>query len=325
MLSTCIKSIISCLTVSAVVLTASPSFAQDSFKQNKIVETPAGIEVYPAEHDVPMLAQAETSVAPVAVSPAAETVASAPETAEAPAEEPVYLVSDLMKKYNINFSGSTTLDFFSSYIWRGQSLDRDSVVQPGISFSLNELTVGYWGNWDVDSRDTLSSGESDYYVSLTKAITDYLTVSVGHTWYGFPGYHTNSKEIYASVTLTTLPLTPVFFFAHDYDEGKINLMTGERNGESNYYALSLSQSIPLIAKYGTSLELGTTIGYVDHQWLAGQGWHVTPSVGLKIALAKNITITPTMGYNFPLEDLKDPNIGNQNNKFFSAVKTAYSF
>lgn len=243
--------------------------------------------------------------------------------------EPVYLVTDLMKKYNINFSGSVTADYVTSYIWRGQVLDHDSVVEPGVNLNFNDLSVGYWGNWDVNNNDSLNSGESDYYVGLTHALTDYLTVGIGHTWYGFPGAHTNSREVYASITLPKLPLTPTIFYAHDYDEGRINLITGERNGASNYYSLTLSQSVPItlpyVEKYGASLELSSIFGYVDHQWLAGRGWHITPSAGLKIPLAKNITVQPTIGYNFPLEDLKDPNIGNQKKKFFSAVKTVYSF
>ncbi len=244
----------------------------------------------------------------------------APMATQEGAEEPAYLLTDVFKKMDIKVSGTATLDYFSNYIWRGQVLDRDGVVQPGFMMMFNDLTVGYWGSWDVVNGDTLNSDESDYFVALNHTFMNLITAGVGHTWYSFPGTLTSSKEIYATLGVLTY-LNPVFTYAHDYEDGKdLNSV-----GHGDYYSLALSYSLPLKDKYGSSLEFATTGGYVDGQWLSGKGWHVTPSLGLKLYLAQNITVTPTFGYNFPMKDLKDPAIGNQVNKFFSAVKTAYTF
>jgi hypothetical protein len=145
-----------------------------------------------------------------------------------------------------------------------------------------------------------------------------VTLGVGHTWYDFMETQTSSKEFYVSASLATL-LTPTIAFYHDYEDGKdLN-----SDGDGNYYTLSLAQSIPL-CEYIT-LDLSSVFGYVDGQWLSGEGYHVTPKVGLTIPLTASLSAKPSVGYNIPLEDLEDPAVGNQDDKFFGGVSLAYSF
>jgi hypothetical protein len=229
------------------------------------------------------------------------------------------LFGDFLKERGIDITGSGTLDYYSRYVWRGQNLDNDSVLQPGLSFTSKGFTVGYWGSFDLENKDALTSDESDYYVSYAYTF-EPVTLSGGHTWYDFPEYGTSSKEFFVSAALATF-LSPTLWFYHDYEDGKT--LNTDKSG--NYYALSLAHTVPLCSKTGISLDLGFTFGYVDGQWLSGTGTHVTPTLGLKIPLTPSLTITPTLGYNAPFGDLEDPAIGNQEDKVFGGVKTTFVF
>ncbi|MDP2653566.1 MAG: TorF family putative porin [Candidatus Omnitrophota bacterium] len=233
-------------------------------------------------------------------------------------EESQTLLGDFFKEHNIDFSAGGTLDYFDKYVWRGQYLDKDSVLQPGFSLSAKGLTFGYWGSYDMENQDALASDESDYYVSYSRGWEPF-TFTVGHTWYDFPEGNTSSKEFFLTVAWDTF-LAPTLTYTHDYEDGK-DLNTDK---DGNYWALGVSHSIPVVEKYGITLDLAGSVGFVDGQWLSGEGGHFTPTVGLKLPLSDSITMTPTMGYNVPFGDLSDDNIGNQDEEFFGGVKVAFA-
>jgi len=196
-----------------------------------------------------------------------------------------------------------TLDYFSKYVWRGEYLDNDAVFEPGVSLTADGLTVGYWSNWDTVSDDPIHSNESDYYLSYAYTY-NILTLSAGNTWYGYPGTGTSSKEFFFSAGLSTF-LSPGFAIYHDYESGK---KLG--HGDSNYYALTFSQTEDLYKPYGITYTVGGTLGFVDHQWIDGNGWHFTPTLAVNLPINKNMTISPTLGYNFTGGALHNSNIGN---------------
>lgn len=254
---------------------------------------------------------------------ASTTSDSSSATAAAPTAAPAStstatLFGDLLKKYNVSPSGSVTLDTFSRYVWRGEYLDRKAVFEPGVSVTANGFTVGYWSNWDVVSNDPVNSGESDYYASYAYT-WKLLTASVGHTWYGYPGTSTSSKEFFVSFALNTF-LSPSFAVYHDYEDGK---KFGHGNG--NYYALTVSQTEDLYKPYGITYTLGATLGIVDHQWIDGTGVHFTPTAAINIPINTNMTISPTVGYNVTGGDLHNKNIGNFENHYFVGVHTNVNF
>jgi len=278
---------------------------------------------------IPGLAQADVfydnnsfynnSTPAAATPPAAATAAPAATAAAAPADSGTNtLFGDLLKKYNIAPTGSVSLDYFSRYVWRGQYLDRKSVFEPGVSITANGLTVGYWSNWDVTSNDPIDSGESDYYLSYAYTI-DNITLSAGHTWYGYPGTGTSSKEFYFSAAWNVF-LTPTIAVYHDYEDGR---KFGK--GDSDYFDLTLSQTEDLYKPYGITYTIGGTIGYVDHQWVDGTGWHFTPTLAINLPVNKNMTVSPTVGYNITTGALHDPNIGNFQDDIFGGVHTVVNF
>lgn len=220
---------------------------------------------------------------------------------------------------DVGITGTTELAYYSEYIWRGQNLDHDSVLQPGFSLSAKGFTFGYWGSYDMENQDILASDESDYYLTYTYEISP-LSITLGHTWYDFPEANTSSKEYSIALGWDTF-LSPVLTFAHDYEDGK-NLNTDK---DGNYLSLALSHSFTLNKRYGITLDLGGTVGYIDGQWLSGEGEHFTPTLGFTIPLTKSLTISPMIGYNIPFGDLKKSDIGNQDARFFGGVKASVAF
>lgn len=72
---------------------------------------------------------------------------------------------------------STNLDLMSRYIWRGQQYGNGPSIQPGLSVSWNDFTLGAWGAYEVFSE---GSQETDFYLSksvgaFTFAVWDYWT------------------------------------------------------------------------------------------------------------------------------------------------------
>lgn len=247
-----------------------------------------------------------------------------PVKAMAQEETPKTVFGDFLKEKGIEVTGGGTLDFYDKYVWRGQYLDTDAVVQPGFSLSSKGFTVGYWGSLPLEKSDALNSDESDFYIAYAYTLMPDsavpVTLSAGHTWYQFPAGPTSSKEFSFGVALGTL-LAPSFTYYHDYEDGKdLN-----NDGSGNYYVLGISHSLPIVPEYNISLELAMQYGYIDGQWLNGTGSHLTPTIGLKVPLMANLTVTPTIGYNITMGDLEDENIANQESKFFGGVKSSYTF
>ncbi len=302
--------------VGGLLLISSPTLAADRSVVNQILDD---LEFQGSE-SAPAANNPETAAASVSVAPADAIPAPTPVQAAGESEEPKTLLGDLFKEYDIAPSGSVTLDYYSRYVWRGQYLDRDSVLEPGISISAKGFTFGYWSNFDMENNDSLPSDESDFYASYSYTFDEKYTITGGHTWYDFPEYKTSSKEFFVSIAMAEF-LSPTLSFYHDYEDGK-DLNT---DGSGNYYSLGLSHTFTLDKQYNIALALGATLGYVDGQWLSGTGWHFTPTAGLVIPLTKSFTITPNIGYNVPMGDLKDPAIGNQEKKVFGGVRSTVTF
>lgn len=200
------------------------------------------------------------------------------------------LLGDYLSDSGIDVEVSASLDYYNQYIWRGQRLDGDDVLQPGFAVTIGGFEMGLWGSYDMANKDGLASDEQDAWVAYTYAM-DALSITVGHTWYNFSEGGTSSKEVYASIGYDTL-LSPTLSVYHDYEDGKAAVS----GGNGNYYTFDVSHSLTLMEDAGISLDLAAVVGVYDGQWY-DDGVHVTPSIGLTIPLTDNVTISPSVSYN----------------------------
>lgn len=222
----------------------------------------------------------------------------------------------LLPRLNIEAAGA--FDMFSEYIWRGFALDTDPVLQPGLELSGYGVTFSFWSSWDFDNDDSLDGDEIDYVLDYTYEFDDF-SVSIGHTYYEFPGTDTFSREFYVSIGIASAPLSPAFTYYYDYgDEGQ-----GGACGQ--YAALEISHSLILEEELGISLDLGGRIGYNKELFINGQGGDILLNAGLTIPLNKGLTFSPSVNYAIPYGDLDDTNDGNQRDRFYYGFSTAYSF
>lgn len=218
---------------------------------------------------------------------------------------------------NTDIGISSDVGIYSKYIWRGFKLDDDPVMQSGIYTSIKGFTVSIWGSFDVGTEDSLNSDEVDYSIDYTYEFEDYLSLSVGHTYYDFPPADLFTKEFYIGVGFDVL-LAPTLTWYRDYgDEDK-------GGGDGSYTVLGLSHSFPL-GDSPVSLDLSGHVGYNDKLFIQGEGGDTAFSIGLTVPLTEKITFSPNANYSMPFGDLKDEDDGNQEEEFYYGFTMAFDF
>ena len=109
-------------------------------------------------------------------------------------------------------SVGVTTDLLSKYIWRGQNVVDDWVLQPSVSVGYKGLTASVWANLDLmgDWVDDGEISEVDYTLDYSNTFggQDVLGYSVGMIYYDFPNTPWEATtEVYGGLT-AALPLSP---------------------------------------------------------------------------------------------------------------------
>ncbi|MCK5213802.1 MAG: hypothetical protein KAR05_00425 [Candidatus Omnitrophica bacterium] len=234
------------------------------------------------------------------------------------------LVGDYLKEKGVDVEVSASMDFYSKYVWRGFLLDDDCVLQPGFTISAAGFESGFWGSWDVDANDSLNSDEVDGWIGYSFDLGfideafEMVGLSVGNTWYDFPGADLYTKELYVGITLDTL-LSPYFTWYHDYGE------EASGGADGNYYTIGAGHGFDLVENYGITLDVGSEVGFNEGAFIAGDGGYYLATLGLTVPLTETLTMSPCLGYSVPFGDLEDSSDGNQNEQFYGGVSLAFSF
>jgi hypothetical protein len=205
-------------------------------------------------------------------------------------------------------------DYSSKYIWRGQNLDDDPVVQPGVAASYKGLTAAIWGNLELTNinGDSGDFSELDYSLDYSSAIPGMESVgySVGLIYYDFPGTVTNdTTEVHWGLNFD-FPANPSVTVFHDVDEA-----------EGTYISLGVGHSVDKIVELfldaPVRMETGAAFGwgsgsYNKYYWGTGQskmndlalsacfpielaGWTVAPNLNYVTLLSDNIRDTDAYG------------------------------
>lgn len=106
---------------------------------------------------------------------------------------------------------SVSADFASAYIFRGVTLNKGLVFQPGAEISgfpipeeYGSIAIGTWANYDIDDNDGAANknefSEIDYYISYSLPVT-IVDLGVTYTEYTYPnsGGSESDKEFAFSV------------------------------------------------------------------------------------------------------------------------------
>ena len=152
---------------------------------------------------------------------------------------------------------SVSLDLASAYVFRGSTLNDGFVVQPGLEVSGLPVTIGVWGNLDIDDYDdALDSGEFseiDIYASYGLPLDiESVGFSVGCCEYTYPsGGGEADREVSLSAELDML-LSPSLDIHYGID-GAID--------RTLYAELGIGHEIGLSEK--VTLAVSAALGYLD--------------------------------------------------------------
>jgi len=201
--------------------------------------------------------------------------------------------------------GPFTLDFNSRYIWRGFDLNPNNhpVIQPSLSFPLGDtgFSIDLWGSFSFEDKEGY---ETDITLTYELTQSENLSLSIGLIHYGwyfsqdFTFKDDTTQEIFISLALPKLPLSPTLSLYYDFT-----------NGSGLYALCEISHDI-LLSNHIT-LKLNSSLGYNEGQWIEGSGFSdVVLSVSLPLHIG-NISLTPFLGTVFILLDEVNPGVNNE--------------
>jgi hypothetical protein len=149
-----------------------------------------------------------------------------------------------------------TADYFGKYVWRGQNLSDDPVLQPGVSLSIGGLTAGWWGSIDT-TKINGNSGEfveHDWSLDYSGDVpfVDGVGYSVGVINYYFPSAD-DTTEVYWGFGFD-LPMSPSVTVYHDVDDV-----------QGTYISTGVGHSVENIGELGADTPIGMDFG-------ASLGW-----------------------------------------------------
>jgi len=188
----------------------------------------------------------------------------------------------MMAAGSVLAGGSASLDLASAYVFRGVTFNDGLVLQPGVKVAEYGVTLGAWGNLDLDDYAGAVAenqfSEIDLYGSYALPV-EAADISVGYTEYTYPGAEGEAdREVSLSIGLKVLASPSVaVYYGVDGGIDKTLYIEGAVGHE-----LELGE--------GIGLKLGATVGYVDPDGGTSGFSHFTAKAGLSYAcLAASVT------------------------------------
>jgi len=236
------------------------------------------------------------------------------------------LISNQTLKAEDNLSVGAGIDFFSKYVWRGQNLVDDWVLQPGTYVSYKDITASFWGNLDLTDENGHNGelSEIDLTLDYTGQVpgADSVSYSLGIINYDFPinGGSNDTWEIYWGFGFD-FPANPSVTVYHDVDEV-----------DGTYVSFSIGHSIENLTESGLSVDLSASIGwgsasYNKSYW--GPDKSELNDLVLSAALPFEVAgfaVTPSVNYITLMgDDIRAPNTYGQNDMWIVGISVAKDF
>lgn len=221
--------------------------------------------------------------------------------------------------------------FLSAYVWRGQVLNNDFVVQPQISVAKDAFSFNIWGNYDLSENKGGSNGQfSEIDLSLAYTLpvdVNEMSFDVGLINYNFPASGDEATtELFASATVQSWK---------DYVIPSLTVFADIDQAEGLYVLFDIVAPYQISDYLG--VELGASAGwgsstYNSHYWTSepnqGEGFNDFNlyAVG-SYQIADNLTASMNATYT-TLEggEIRAGAAGFEaNNKVWFGVNVAYDF
>lgn len=139
---------------------------------------------------------------------------------------------------------SASLGVYSNYVWRGQTLSDDAVVQPTVGLSWKGFGANLWANYDTDTK-TLN--ETDFTLNYAGSYGK-VGYDAGYIYYGLEGID-DTQELYLGLSYDII-LAPYATFYYDFDEG-----------DGGFLVLGIGHSFPVHEKVAIDLGADVTVNF----------------------------------------------------------------
>ncbi len=196
-------------------------------------------------------------------------------------------------------SFEVAVDYFGKYIWRGQNLADDPVIQPGASVSIGGLTAGIWGNLETTSVNGQRGEFTEYDYSLDYSadvpFIDGVSYSVGVIHYYFPSAG-DTTELYWGFGFD-LPLSPSVSVYHDVDDVD-GTYVSVGIGHSIENVVELAPGIPVGVECSVSLGWGSA-SYNKAYWGTAADSAQLNDLALSVAFPIDVhgwSVVPSLNY-----------------------------
>ncbi len=237
---------------------------------------------------------------------------------------------------------SLDVEYYSSYVWRGQVLNSESVLQPAFSASADfGLSLSAWGNMDLtDKADCRGEfTEVDLTVEYELPLTGLFGASVGLIEYLFPkegdctdeppeGHpdipdrtDSDTREVFIAMGLDVM-LSPTLTLYYDVDEVNGfygNFELGHEIALTEQLALGLSASIGMGGRDYNDYYFGKkSIALND----------LNLSAGLAYAFTEDLSASAAIRYTTLLDgSIRDggSEIYDNEDRIYGNISAAYSF
>lgn len=228
------------------------------------------------------------------------------------------------RAFDVEIAGDASVDYNGKYVWRGQVLNDDPVLQPSVGFQVGKVYLNVWGNMDTTEYNGNSGefNEVDYTIDYSDQITDLLGFSIGAIRYDFPNTSLDATtEIYAGLNLDVF-LAPSVTVYYDIDDV-----------EGTYVSFGIGHSIELSETL--ALDMSASLGWGNDKYNEGY-WGITDadssaqdlavSVALPIALG-DWTLTPSVNYVSLMDnDLRESDAyAMESDYFYAGIGLSTSF
>ena len=225
-----------------------------------------------------------------------------------------------------------TLDMpvLSAYVWRGQVINDEAVVQPSLTVTKGGFSLNAWGNLnltDAVTDDAMEFSEIDLTAAYSYKV-GAVGLGAGYIEYLFPQQTLNAeaypgtREVYASIGLPDLVVVPSLSVYYDFDEA-----------QGVYAVASLGYTHACAERL--SLALNTSIGFASEDYNAyyfgvdeAAFNDVNAGAALTWKVCDTLSITPAVQYTMLVDgDIRDAAGGLYKDKdqVVGSLRLSYTF
>jgi hypothetical protein len=203
-------------------------------------------------------------------------------------------------------SAEVSVDFMSSYMWRGQICADAPVWQPSATLGLDlgdfgSLSANVWTSFKLTSRRDgspvrgMGNQEIDYTVSYAKSLGDF-DLEFGHIWYTYPNVDDseNNEEFYLSAAYNNDIVTPFAAVYWDYRDNDDDWLFYGNAGLSHEFELceNLTLTPSATLGLGTDAYMRSVVDDVNKTAFLDQ----TTGVSLAYALTDWLSVGAQVNY-----------------------------